>query len=178
MATITTTEAAHQAGVTIATIRHWCRYGAVTAAKVGRRWAIETASLTHRIALSIRRTRKAKPVTLTPERLVAIGGSRWQKNGKDRIYFNDWAQFAGLDISRYQSGGVNGASLGGRGIANGRIGAILASIDKVWFDVADGKFYAYENGSTELSIRYLNGDRDTINLFALVVAGIRAAATN
>lgn len=51
MTTATTAEAAHTAGVTTTTIRQWARYGAVTARKVSGRWAIDTDSLRHRIAL-------------------------------------------------------------------------------------------------------------------------------
>lgn len=46
-----TTTAANSAGVTVATIRHWCRYGAVTATKVAGRWVIDEASLAHRITI-------------------------------------------------------------------------------------------------------------------------------
>jgi hypothetical protein len=49
--TKTTAEAARQAGVTVATVRTWCRIGAVAAAKVSGRWAIDADSLAHRIAL-------------------------------------------------------------------------------------------------------------------------------
>lgn len=52
MTTQTTTEAAHQAGVTPATIRTWCRTGAVAAVKVAGRWVIDVESLRHRISLS------------------------------------------------------------------------------------------------------------------------------
>jgi hypothetical protein len=58
-----TTTAAHQAGVTTATIRTWCRMGAVRATKTARRWTINAASLARRIALGIRHTaRKALTV--------------------------------------------------------------------------------------------------------------------
>ncbi|MBN6054496.1 hypothetical protein JYK22_21320, partial [Nonomuraea sp. RK-328] len=50
-----TTAAAAQAQVTIATIRTWCRSGAVAASKVAGRWIIEAASLARRISLSARR---------------------------------------------------------------------------------------------------------------------------
>lgn len=46
-----TTAAATQAGVTVATIRTWCRRGVVAAAKVAGRWVIKAASLARRIAL-------------------------------------------------------------------------------------------------------------------------------
>lgn len=46
-----TSTAAQTAGVTIATIRRWCRYGAIAATKVAGRWIIEAASLARRIGL-------------------------------------------------------------------------------------------------------------------------------
>lgn len=54
MTATTTTQAAKRAGVTVATIRNWARYGAITATKASGRWSIDEASLTHRIALSRR----------------------------------------------------------------------------------------------------------------------------
>jgi hypothetical protein len=47
-----TRTAAEAANVTTSTIRTWCRHGVVAAVKIGRRWDIDEASLTHRIALS------------------------------------------------------------------------------------------------------------------------------
>ncbi|MFE1925783.1 hypothetical protein ACFW91_24830 [Streptomyces asoensis] len=58
----TTAAAAIQANVTVATIRTWCRVGAVAAVKTAGRWIINTASLAHRIAIGTRR----KLVTETP----------------------------------------------------------------------------------------------------------------
>jgi hypothetical protein len=46
-----TTAAATQAGVTIPTIRTWCRIGAVAATKKAGRWIIDAASLAARIAI-------------------------------------------------------------------------------------------------------------------------------
>ncbi|MFJ3984383.1 hypothetical protein [Streptomyces fungicidicus] len=46
-----TTAAATQANVTVATIRAWCRRGAVAAAKVAGRWVIDSVSLAARIAI-------------------------------------------------------------------------------------------------------------------------------
>lgn len=69
----TTAAAAAQAGVTVATIRTWCRRGVIAATKTAGRWIIDTASLTHRIAIGAMRARKAtpvpqpKPTRLTPE---------------------------------------------------------------------------------------------------------------
>jgi hypothetical protein len=60
-----TTAAATKAHVTAATIRTWCRIGAVTAVKQAGRWIIDTASLAHRIAIGAMRTRKATAMTAT-----------------------------------------------------------------------------------------------------------------
>jgi len=79
-----TTAAAAKAGVTVATIRTWCRYGAVTATKRAGRWVIDASSLTRRIHLGAqRRTRKATrmdmPIVLTsrttrvPGHIGAVG---------------------------------------------------------------------------------------------------------
>ncbi|WP_086732874.1 hypothetical protein [Streptomyces glaucescens] len=61
-----TTAAAAQANVTVATIRTWCRIGAVAAVKQAGRWIIDTASLARRITIGARRTRKAPTMTLAP----------------------------------------------------------------------------------------------------------------
>ena len=45
------TAAATQANVTVATIRTWCRRGAVAAIKQAGRWIIDSISLAHRIAI-------------------------------------------------------------------------------------------------------------------------------
>lgn len=57
-----TAAAAAQANVTPATIRAWCRRGIIAAAKTGRRWVIDTASLLHRIA-GRKTTRMTDPTT-------------------------------------------------------------------------------------------------------------------
>jgi hypothetical protein len=114
-------------------------------------------------------------VVFTVETLTAIGGRRWTKAGKDRVYLNDWADFAGIEVTRYGSGNISSASIGGRGIANGRAYNLLGAIDKVYLDAADGELYFQHYGAREFEIRYLDGDRDYLNLIALTTAGIRAA---
>ncbi|MER5875499.1 helix-turn-helix domain-containing protein [Streptomyces sp. NPDC001910] len=58
-----TTAAAAEAKVTVATIRTWCRRGAVAAVKQAGRWIIDTASLAARIAIGAMRARKAAMTT-------------------------------------------------------------------------------------------------------------------
>lgn len=61
--THTAADAAALAGVTVPTVRAWCRIGAVKAAKTAGRWVIDAASLARRIALGIRRTTAKKTET-------------------------------------------------------------------------------------------------------------------
>ncbi|MET8585668.1 helix-turn-helix domain-containing protein [Streptomyces collinus] len=170
-----TSTAATEAKVTVATIRTWCRAGVIAATKQAGRWIIDTASLAARIAIG-KMKRPAKPIALTAEALVAIGGRRWQKNGMDRVYINDWAEFAGLEASYYKSGNVCGATFQGHSIANGRVGGILGAIDKVWFDAADGQLHArHYDGARSYEIRFYDGIRQTFDLVAATFAGIKAA---
>ncbi|MBZ6258882.1 helix-turn-helix domain-containing protein [Streptomyces olivaceus] len=59
-----TTAAAAQAGVTVATIRTWCRKGVVAAVKAAGRWVVDAASLARRIEIGARRM--AQPAALPP----------------------------------------------------------------------------------------------------------------
>ncbi|MGA5820789.1 hypothetical protein ACPC54_23350 [Kitasatospora sp. NPDC094028] len=167
MTTVTTTNAATQAGVTVATIRTWCRTGAIAATKRAGRWAIDAASLAYRIKLPTL-LRKTRQVALTVENLLAIGGNRWQKNGMDRVYLNDWASFAGLSTSHYNTGNIASASWQGEHISNSQARLILGSLTKVWFDTADGKLHGYF-GHSESRI----ATQDEI--WQATTAGIRAA---
>jgi hypothetical protein len=170
-----TTAAAAQAKVTVATVRTWCRIGAVAAVKQAGRWVVDAASLAARIAIG-KMKRPARPVILTPEALVAIGGRRWQKNGKDRVYINDWTEFAGLETSHYGTGSISSAAFRGRTIANGRADSIASAIGSLYYDVTDGRFYGYWGQSArEFEIRYKDGERETVDLVDLTIAGIRGA---
>ncbi|MCG6493455.1 hypothetical protein [Kitasatospora sp. A2-31] len=170
MTAITATNAATQAGVTVATIRTWCRTGAVAAVKKAGRWAIDAASLAYRIKLPTL-LRKRRPVVFTPEAMVAIGGKRWQRNGMDRVYFDNWAELAGLDVSYYKSGNISDATYRDEAISNSQARLILGSLSKVWFDTADGKLHC-RLGWTDSRI----ATRDEI--FKHAVAGIRTAITS
>jgi hypothetical protein len=172
-----TKTAATEAHVTTATIRSWARNGVITATKKAGRWSIDAASLAHRIAIAALKAarRTPKQIVLTVENLIAIGGRRWQKNGMDRVYINDWSDYAGIEFTRYNTGNISSASIGGRGIANGRVSGLLGAIDKVYFDAADGRLHAIHYGGREVAIRYLNGHRDYLDLVQMTFDGIRAA---
>lgn len=170
-----TTAAAIEANVTVATIRDWARRGVITATKQAGRWIIDTASLAHRITIGQLKRPAKKTIAFTVETMTAIGGNRWQRGSMDRVYINDWARFAGIEIEHYRSGSISSASIDGRGIANSRAGRLLGAIDRLYFDATDGQLYAQHHGADEFEIRYLDGERDTINLVARTIAGIRTA---
>lgn len=65
MTTISTTTAAAEARVTVATIRDWARRGIIAATKVAGRWVIDTTSLAHRIAIGAMKRRPAVVADLT-----------------------------------------------------------------------------------------------------------------
>ena len=164
-----TSAAATEAHVTVATIRTWCRIGAVAAVKQAGRWVIDTASLAARIAIGKMKTCKApRPVIYSTETMTAIGGSRWQKNGMDRVYINNWAQFAGIETSHYGTGNISSASYQGESISNSQAYKLLNSIDKIWFDAADGKLHG-RFGYSESRV----ATRE--ELWAAAIAGIRTA---
>ncbi|MGI5122797.1 helix-turn-helix domain-containing protein [Marinactinospora thermotolerans] len=162
--TLTTATAAAQANVTVDTIRTWCRRGAVAARKISGRWVIEADSLARRIALGIR---KKKPA-LTVENLIAVGGKRWQRGDKDRVYFNNWDELAGIEVTRYGTGNISWASYQGETVSNSQGYKLLACIEKMWFDVAEKAFYV-RYGVVESRVATKR------EVFLAATAGIRAA---
>lgn len=165
-----TTTAATTANVTVATIRTWCRLGAVAAVKQAGRWVIDTASLTARIAIGAMKTaaRRPRPAVFSTETMTAIGGNRWTKAGHDRVYLNDWQRFAGLEIDTYKTGNISYAEYQGEKISHRQAGLLGASIDKVWYDAADGKLHCRYGYATS---RIATPDE----VWTAVVAGVRAA---
>lgn len=173
-----TTAAATEAKVTVATIRTWCRIGAVAATKTAGKWAIDATSLARRIAIGARRA-AAKAFILTAEHCLALGGRRWQKNGMDRIYFNNWLDYAdGIDVDYYNTGSVAGFSIDGDDVANSRAGQVINAIEKVYFNVPDGRLYFRHDGANCIEIRYRDGQRGYIDLINRVARGIRTAAAH
>jgi hypothetical protein len=166
-----TTIAAAQAGVCVDTIRTWCRIGAVAAVKHAGRWIIDTASLAARIAIGKMKRPARKPVVFTVETMTAIGGRRWQKNGMDRVYLNDFETVPGLELDHYKSGSISYAALDGEKISNSEGGRLATAVDKVYFDAADGKVHIKWGWSSPRSL-----DRDEIadRIFTAVRAAVAA----
>jgi hypothetical protein len=165
-----TTAAATEANVTVATIRTWCRIGAVAAVKQAGRWIIDTASLAARIAIG-KMKRPARKVVYSIETMTAIGGRRWQKNGMDRIYLNDFQTVPGLELDHYKSGSISYATLDGEKVSNAEGGRLATAVDKVYFDAADRKVYIKWGWGNPRSL-----DRDEIaaRIFTAVRAAIAA----
>lgn len=148
-----TTAAAAQAGVTIRTIRIWCRRGVVAAVKTAAgRWIIDAASLARRIAIGKERRMSKKTPVLSIENMVAIGCSRWQKAGMDRVYINDFHRYIGLETETYKSGNICWAALDGEEISNAEAYRIIGAVSKVYYDAADNSLHFQGVGSRTRSI--------------------------
>ncbi len=164
-----TTLAATTAGVSVPTVRTWARTGVITAIKQAGRWIIDETSLRYRIALAALKTHTPapKPIVYSVDTMTAIGGNRWTKAGKDRIYL-EWANFAGLELSYYGTGNISGASYQGVSISNSQGYKLLSSIYKVYFDVADGKLHCqYGHGESRIA--------DRKQVWNDIITGVRAA---
>ncbi|MEU9703044.1 hypothetical protein [Streptomyces sp. NPDC047981] len=163
-----TTTAATQANVTVATIRTWCRRGVIAATKTAGKWVIDTTSLAHRIAIGTMKRTAHKVVELTADTLTAIGGRRWQKNGMDRIYFNNARDLLGLQVSHYKSGNISSAWLDDESISNSEAGRIAAATDKVFYDLTTNKLRIQGYGTPrsltldEMRDRILTGLRTAV----------------
>ena len=57
------------------------------------------------------------------------------RNGQTRRYVNGWEPLVGLEVTRYKTGNISGASVNGEGISNAAAGRLLGI--KVWIDDAD-----------------------------------------
>jgi len=76
--------------------------------------------------------------TITAQQILDLGGREWTgHNGQRRIYLNNWAELAGLEITRYKTGAVRFAAIGGEQISNTKAAKVAAA--KVWFDVETGQ---------------------------------------
>ena len=71
-------------------------------------------------------------------------GNRWQKNGKDRLYFNDLPRLYGLCTNHYHTGNISSATLDGETISNSEARRIVGRLNlaKLWYDYSDGQFHS------------------------------------
>ncbi len=96
-------------------------------------------------------------------RLEGLGGNRWQKHEKDRIYFNagDLAILLGYKWENYNTGNISSAKLDGERISNSEMKRVLNDLNcKLYYDVKDEKFNYYTGigtgkDHTEDAIKFL-----------------------
>lgn len=81
--------------------------------------------------------------TYTAQQITAIGGSEWtsRDGSKHRVYLNNWADLYGLEVTRYGTGHIRGATLDGESISNNQAGRLLTSVESVYWDAADSQIH-------------------------------------
>ncbi|SHJ60556.1 hypothetical protein SAMN02745136_00521 [Anaerocolumna jejuensis DSM 15929] len=81
------------------------------------------------------------------EKLIELGGNRWTKAGKDRIYFNRpvFEKLLNIQTSYYNSGNLSGFWMDGEVKSNTQGNRILRELEtgKFYYDIADDKFCYY-----------------------------------
>lgn len=76
--------------------------------------------------------------TITAQQVLSLGGREWVgRDGRKRIYLNNWADLAGLEVVRYGSGNIRWAAIDGEQVSNTKA-AVLAGA-KVWFEPETGE---------------------------------------
>lgn len=78
------------------------------------------------------------------DRLTKIGGKRWQKNEKDRIYFNQLDRYLPeFTFGLYGTGNVSSAQLDGDTVSNSKATGLINALahGKFWWDVTEQKFH-------------------------------------
>lgn len=89
------------------------------------------------------------------EMLVGLGGREWTKGRHHRVYLTEsmTCQALGLVVTRYESGNVSGATLGGETISNGTARDLLREIDGLYYDVLASKFIGGRAGTVGRAMR-------------------------
>ena len=76
---------------------------------------------------------------IAAEKLIAAGGRRWTKNGRDRVYFNgnSAAKLIGYEFEYYKTGNLSTVKKNGEYMSNCHGRRILGSLSNVYVDLAD-----------------------------------------
>lgn len=77
-------------------------------------------------------------MTAITEKLIELGGTEWKAGDKHRIYFNNWIEFSGLEITHYNTGNISSARFNGKHVSNSNARYMIGG--SVWYDVDDDKF--------------------------------------
>jgi hypothetical protein len=84
------------------------------------------------------------------EILVGMGGREWRGGANHRVYLPRAAasRLMGLSCTRYGSGNISGARLGGDRISNGEARQIELLLDGAYYDVVAGKVQGCRKNAT------------------------------
>lgn len=90
---VDTEEAAARLGVSTETVRHWCRSGVLSAAKIGSQWTIDAASISKQAA-KLTRTRARRPPTKMDfnQAVIQITGELGLQFVPDLLRLSDYRQ--------------------------------------------------------------------------------------
>lgn len=149
-------------------IRRWCISGQVDATKARGRWLITEDSLLDRFAA----------LDGLIDLLVGAGGSLWRREGKVRVYFNGFWDWAGLVFPG--KGGMPGvdAILDGKKISFSKgAGLVRYRVDKAFVDPAENALVIIHDGDIK-SVGYQfdkDGRPHTLRLLHRLCAGFTKA---
>jgi hypothetical protein len=81
------------------------------------------------------------------EKLIELGGNRWTKAGKDRVYFNRqvFEKLLNIQASYYNTGNLSGFWMDGEAKSNTQGKRILYELEsgKFYYDVEEDRFHYY-----------------------------------
>lgn len=82
----------------------------------------------------------AAPLSVA-EKLVALGGNRWTKGGRDRVYFNNATEIVGIETTYYKTGNLSSVKMNGEFVSNSRGRSYLAALEGAYVDLADNSVH-------------------------------------
>lgn len=104
--------------------------------------------------------------TYTETQIRNIGGNLWERSGHRRVYLDDWATLAGINVTHYNSGSISYAEFDGEQLSNSKAYKLLSGAKVYW-----------EDGQIRTNLRrnaeYARLDADT--LIDALLAGIASA---
>lgn len=77
-------------------------------------------------------TTTSTTATYTAEQIEAIGGRRWERGTRVRVYLNDWTALLGIEVDRYGTGNLRSVAVDGEHLSNRKAAGLLSA--KVWWE--------------------------------------------
>lgn len=81
------------------------------------------------------------------DKLIELGGNRWTKAGKDRVYFNRpvFEKLLNIETSYYNTGNLSGFLMDGEAKSNTQGNRILRELEtgKFYYDIEEDKYHYY-----------------------------------